>query len=590
MLILLITAVTGAWAETTTHVVTQENVNTIFSGDGYTLSDAIQAGDILDFQDTIEFSKDDTHSLVINKPVNIVSSTQDAVLQLNTETLPANQTYGDPSKSFVINKAGAGTTVNGIQIKNTLIWLYNTSNVTFTDVNIRVENSYTGQGTGHVAIRYSDHINFYGCHIFTKDNAGNSAVVLTGSSYCTFVDSNFESSGNTGNLFYLNSFNTNDKPADFPTENNVVTSNDNDIIDCTFTYDNPSSYKTLMLSYYRNHIEGCTFSNVSISTSYGGISPKSPEDGCIYFNNTTTSQVTLLAYSIATENTFAGNVTTGQNSTVADNDITGNVTVSMGSTVIDNDITGNVTVGKGSTVIDNTIVGNMTISSNSSDYIGSTCIENNITGTVTFNSNSKNNILIDNTITSNGDYAVVMATTSNANNTVQYNDLKAATRTGDDAVNARGSGNIIDHNTIYDITLAENTVDAANWTIEPNRSFENETVTISYSGVNKVNNVKAVKKATETTDETTDANTEEAEFTEGVELTDNGNGTWTLANMPAFDIEMLVEYDGEPTAITNIKGEKEESATYYDLSGRQVNGKPSKAGIYVKGNKKLMIE
>ena len=42
LLALLMTAATGAWAQST-HVVNQDNVNTIFSGDGYTLGDAVAA-------------------------------------------------------------------------------------------------------------------------------------------------------------------------------------------------------------------------------------------------------------------------------------------------------------------------------------------------------------------------------------------------------------------------------------------------------------------------------------------------------------------------------------------------------------------
>ena len=39
------------------------------------------------------------------------------------------------------------------------------------------------------------------------------------------------------------------------------------------------------------------------------------------------------------------------------------------------------------------------------------------------------------------------------------------------------------------------------------------------------------------------AEMEEAAFTAGVELTDNGDGTWSLAEMPGFDIELEVEYE-----------------------------------------------
>ncbi|MBO5615678.1 MAG: hypothetical protein J5932_06110 [Prevotella sp.] len=84
------------------------------------------------------------------------------------------------------------------------------------------------------------------------------------------------------------------------------------------------------------------------------------------------------------------------------------------------------------------------------------------------------------------------------------------------------------------------------------------------------------------------AEMEETAYTEGVELTDNGDGTWTLAKMPAYDVELEVEYDDESTAIISIKGGKVDSVTYYDLSGRPLNGKPSKAGIYIKGGKKIV--
>ena len=41
------------------------------------------------------------------------------------------------------------------------------------------------------------------------------------------------------------------------------------------------------------------------------------------------------------------------------------------------------------------------------------------------------------------------------------------------------------------------------------------------------------------------AEMEEAAYTEGVELTPNGDGSWTLAQTPGFDVELEVEYDTE---------------------------------------------
>ncbi len=74
---------------------------------------------------------------------------------------------------------------------------------------------------------------------------------------------------------------------------------------------------------------------------------------------------------------------------------------------------------------------------------------------------------------------------------------------------------------------------------------------------------------------------------DGVSFTADGEA-WTLAQMPACDVELEVEYDDESTAIISIKGGKVDSVTYYDLSGRPLNGKPSKAGIYIKAGKKIV--
>lgn len=62
-------------------------------------------------------------------------------------------------------------------------------------------------------------------------------------------------------------------------------------------------------------------------------------------------------------------------------------------------------------------------------------------------------------------------------------------------------------------------------------------------------------------------------------------GTFT---MPAYDVEVQVEYDDETTAIISIKGGKVESVTYYDLSGRRI-ANPTK-GIYIKDGKKVVVK
>lgn len=48
--------------------------------------------------------------------------------------------------------------------------------------------------------------------------------------------------------------------------------------------------------------------------------------------------------------------------------------------------------------------------------------------------------------------------------------------------------------------------------------------------------------------------TDEELFTEGVELTKNADGTWTLASMPAFDVELEIEYKSDLTLTVSIEG------------------------------------
>ena len=404
LLALLLTAATGAWAQSTTHVVTQATVNTIFSGNGYTLGDAVKAGDVLDFQGTIDIE----HSLVINKQVTIKSTTKDAVVKLHT--VAGSLMGDDPGNCFVINKAGSGTTVQDIRLENTEMWLFNTSNVTFTGVTMWVEDARVGTGVGHVALRYSDHVTFDGCTVYTKNNGGSSACALTGSHDCTFKDTRFEAVGNVGNVLYIgNFFYADDKPADY-----TMNADNISVLNCTLTKDVASSTCTFAIGGLRHHIEGCTIVNMSTSSPYGATLPNSANEGHTILNNTITG---------------------------------GNLNVFNYCTAEGNTVTGNVTVSKGATVTGNTISGNITINQNRDDYPGSTITGNSILGKVEFRPYSKNNTFTGNTVISTEAYAVVMATTADANNTVTDNILLAASNAGDAAVNpSTGTGNTITGN------------------------------------------------------------------------------------------------------------------------------------------------
>ena len=416
LLALLLTAATGAWAQTT-HVVKQENVNTIFSGDGYTLGDAVKAGDVLDFQGTIELEGDASHSLVINKQVNIISSTKDAVVKLHT--VAGSLTGDDPGSCFVINKAGSGTTVQDIRLENTETWIFNTSSVTFTGVTMHVEDARVGSGVGHVALRYSDHITFDGCTVYTKNNGGSGCCVLTGTHDCTFKDTHFETAGSAGNVLYIgNPYNANDMPAGYTMNNDNIS-----VLNCTFTAESSGAMSQFkIMGGLRHRIENCT---VNFATGFNCDATAS-EDGHVIRNNTFTK----------------------------------GLSIPKASTVTGNNVTGNVTIGVNSATVNSTTV-----------YLGSSITGNSILGKVTFSRNSKNNTFTGNTVISSDAYAVVMATTADANNTVTGNILLAASNAGDAAVNPNnGTGNTITGN------LAEAAAGDVTW------NFDAATGTLTIGG------------------------------------------------------------------------------------------------------------
>ena len=420
LLALLMTAATGAWAQSTTHVVNQDNVNTIFSGDGYTLGDAVAAGDVLDFQGEIDLQ----HSLIVNKQVTIKSTTKDAVVKLNTPTYVAPNAYTATvmyPQSFVINKAGSGTTVQDIRIENTETWIFNTSNVTFTGVTMWVEDAKVGAGLGHVALRYSDHITFDGCTVYTKNNGGSSACALTGSHDCTFKDTRFENAGSAGNILFIgNPYNGDDKPADYTMNNDNIS-----VLNCTITAESSGGLSQFRINDgLRHRIENCT---VNFATSFG-CNATASEDGHVIRNNTFTNGLKVPRASTVTGNTINGNVTI----------IANNATVS-GTTF----------------------------------FPGSTITGNSILGKVTFNSNSKNNTFTGNTVISSEAYAVVMASTKDANNTVTDNVLLAASNAGDAAVNLNnGTGN----------TISDNLSEAATGDVTWNFDAATGTLTIGGTG------------------------------------------------------------------------------------------------------------
>ena len=89
----------------------------------------------------------------------------------------------------------------------------------------------------------------------------------------------------------------------------------------------------------------------------------------------------------------------------------------------------------------------------------------------------------------------------------------------------------------------------------------------AYDALTAAQQALVTNYSTLTDAETTYATAEETAYTEGVELTKNSDGTWTLAATPAFDVELEVEYE---TALA-LSETTDNSATLEEWDGYEAD-------------------
>ena len=383
-------------AETTTHVVTQDNVDNVFSGINYGLNNSINEGDILDFQGTI----DKNHSLVINKPVNVISSTEDAIISLHT--VGGSLTGDNPGNSFIINKGASGSYISGLYLNNTECWVYNLYNATLYNMTMHVDNARVGSGVGQTSVRFSNNVTLDNCYIYTKDNGGSSSFVWTGSNNCTIINSIVEGEGKVGNLFYVGNV---QNPGALP-EGYVLSSTGNSVINCTVRGGNGGISNPLQIGGNNTLIKGNKFYS---GGTVGALAYGATRNNVTYIDNEiyNTSGLTII-----TNSTASGNVIYG----------TGKTTIETNTNVYNNTFKA---VGIGTTSAGATNV----------NFEGNT-----VNGAITVEQKSSNSNITGNTI--NG-----KVTSKGANITINKNDIR--TETDDYAVEATGAGNVITYNTIY---------------------------------------------------------------------------------------------------------------------------------------------
>ena len=406
-----------------------------------TLADYVPEGATLDFRGKFYSHDDVKFDLVINKPINMISTTGDAFIDLNTT---AGSLLGEnPGSCFTINNGGSGSNVSGIIFHNTQVWIYDAHNVVLNNISVIVENKRVGSGVGTTAIRHgSTNVTLKNSYIYTSNNGGSSSIVLTHVQNCTVENNTIVGEGNVGNLLYLNTFN--DAGCDLSNDYNKIINN-------KITGLSPAAgiCYGIGINGNNNLIAG----NV-INYAGNGIVPAW---GATPNNNTYCDNVliggasmSVAASSIAYNNTVSGTLTIGSGS-VAYNNTAKAISVSSNSVVSNSSATATLTVQAGAKVANVTAA---SLSVNGKNAV----IENvSISGVGTIKSSATNTTLINSTFGG-------MLTVQSAKNTIKYNNIVLAT--GDAAILATGGDNVITNNyLIAGDKLGDN---AVNSTVETN--------------------------------------------------------------------------------------------------------------------------
>ena len=406
-----------------------------------TLADYVPEGATLDFRGKFYSHDDVKFDLVINKPINMISTTGDAFIDLNTT---AGSLLGEnPGSCFTINNGGSGSNVSGIIFHNTQVWIYDAHNVVLNNISVIVENKRVGSGVGTTAIRHgSTNVTIKNSYIYTSNNGGSSSIVLTHVQNCTVENNTIVGEGNVGNLLYLNTFN--DADCDLSNDYNKIINN---------KITGPSPAAGICYGIGINGNNNLIAGNV-INYAGNGIVPAW---GAAPNNNTYCDNVliggasmSVAANSIAYNNTVSGTLTIGSGS-VAYNNTAKAIFASSNSVVSNSSATATLTVQAGAKVANVTAA---SLSVNGKNAV----IENvSISGVGTIKSSATNTTLINSTFGG-------MLTVQSAKNTIKYNNIVLAT--GDAAILATGGDNVITNN--YLIAGDKLGDDAVNSTVETN--------------------------------------------------------------------------------------------------------------------------
>ena len=411
-----------------------------------TLADYVPEGATLDFRGKFYSHDDVKFDLAINKPINMISSTKDAFIDLNTT---AGSLLGEnPGSCFTINNGGSGSNVSDIIFHNSQVWIYDAHNVVLDNISVIVENKRVGSGVGTTAIRHgSTNVTLKNSYIYTSNNGGSSSIVLTHVQNCTIENNTIVGEGNVGNLLYLNTFN--DAGCDLSNDYNKIINN-------KITGPSPTSAFCYGIGITGNNnlIAGnvINYAGAGIVNAVGGV-----PNNITYCDNVLIggASMTIAANSIAYNNTVSGALNVGSGS-VAYNNTAKSISASSNSVVSDSIVTATLTVQAGVKVANvtaaslsvngkNAVIENVTVSGAGiirSAAGNTTLINSTFGGMLTVQSND-NTIKYNNIVLATGNTTILV---TGGNNVITDNYLVAGDKIGDNAVNSTVDTNIIKDN------------------------------------------------------------------------------------------------------------------------------------------------
>ena len=440
------------------NIVNNDNYMYYFNqADGGKIFEFIEDGTTLDFQGSI-INPDQENKVYfdVSKPVNIITTTGDAYIDLNTT---AGSLLGEnPGNRFTVSYGGSWSNITGINFHNTQLWVFNTHHVVLDRISNVIEDQRVGSGVGATSIRAnSTWVTVKNSYFYTRNNGGSSSLVIAWADYCTFDNNTIVVEGNVGNMIYLTTYNVDIPSGVLANVYNNITNNRILAHDKT-----PAAICWgLVISGAHNYV-------ADNYIDYGGVGINQQWGQGDFINNTYTGNVLVgasanfLPTSIVYNNTIGGTASTGANTVFFNNTVgkaltvgadaeaydntAGGLTLSgAGSYVHDNVINGATTISQANIIVENnTFLGDNTIKFSAANTKNVTFANNSVVGNIEFgNKNAKGNIITGNNITTSKNYAIDLKTYTGTETVMTDNILNSNNGFGNAAINHKEDDTLV---------------------------------------------------------------------------------------------------------------------------------------------------